>query len=209
VPGRHRRKNILPVVATEDDVVDGIGKMDTEFTSHAGMIAEEYQEIKRDQRSANGDETHETRHPRAGGNDEFHGKMDKTWLIAPPASFFISVLSLQAVPIALLLLLLFFLYLFLGLRFWRPLLTLCISWLLFLLLDCRTSLLGRCWTLGILLLPWTSHPRLILLFPLGRCGRFLFNLLKVLTDYRFLRLVTVLLAVDRMLLLRPAGVPLS
>jgi len=39
-------KNRLASVATEDDVVDGIVKMDTKFTSHAGVISKECPKIK-------------------------------------------------------------------------------------------------------------------------------------------------------------------
>jgi hypothetical protein len=117
----------------------------------------------------------------------------------------------------------------LALRPWCLLLTLSSPWLLPLILDCRASLLrrglvlwlrplvsrpallGRPRTLDILLmLPRTSHPRLFLPSPLSGCGRSLFSLLlKVLADYRVTRLVAVLLAAQRMLLLHLAGIPVA
>ena len=73
----------------------------------------------------------------------------------------------------------------------------------------RSALLARRRTLDILL-SWAFHPRLFLPSPLSRCGRSLFFLLlKVLADYRVTRLVTVILAAYRMLLLDLPGIPIS
>ena len=115
----------------------------------------------------------------------------------------------------------------LALRSRRLLLTLCGPWLLPLLLyyraarkgwgggrwlrawGSRTALLARCWTLGILL-PWTSRRRLFLPSSLRRGGRSVCSLLlKVLADDRVTRLVTIMLAAERMLLLHLAGISVS
>jgi hypothetical protein len=109
-----------------------------------------------------------------------------------------------------------------GLVRWQR--VLCGPWLLPLILDCRTSLLGRGLvrrlrvldrrtallerrrTLGSRLRR-ISHRRCFLPSPLSRCGRFLL-LLKVLADYRVTRLIAILLAAQRLLLLHP-WVPVS
>lgn len=44
-------KDRLASVAAEDDVVDGIREMDTEFASHAMMLTEECPKVKPDPRS--------------------------------------------------------------------------------------------------------------------------------------------------------------
>ena len=80
----------------------------------------------------------ETRHTRLRGNDEFLGLLDKSGLIIVlPASFFIFLLPLPMASIGLLR------SLFLALRPWWVLLTLCSPWLLPLIMDCRASLLRR------------------------------------------------------------------
>jgi hypothetical protein len=72
----------------------------------------------------------------------------------------------------------------------------------------RTALLGRRCTLDILR-SWTSHRRLILSSPLNWCRYPLCSLLlNVLLDYRFTRLVSVMLVAERLLLLQP-GIPIS
>ena len=59
-------------------------------------------------------------------------------------------------------------------------------------------------------MPWTAHRRPFLSSRLSRCGRFLCSLLlKVLADYLVMRLVTILLTTDRLLLLHLPGIPIS
>ncbi len=85
------------------------------------------------------------------------------------------------------------------------------SWrsLLLRLLHSRCLLLGRRYTLDILLLR-ASHRSLFLLFPLSRCGRFLCLLrLEVLANYRVMRLITIILAANRLLLLHLPWIPVS
>jgi len=158
-------------------------------------------------------------------------------IIAFPASFFIFLLALPVASLGLRRLPPILQSLFLALRPWRLLLTLYSPWLLPLflgrasllplILHCRASLLrrglvrllrawasrtarlGRRWTLD-LLLPWASHPRLFLPSPLSRCGRSLSSLLlKMLADCLVTRLVTVMLAAERPLLLHLAWIPVS
>ena len=112
-----------------------------------------------------------------------------------------------------------------GLAISAPAAPLCGPWLLPLLLyyraarkgwgggrwlrtwGSRTALLVRCWTLGILL-PWTARRRLFLPSSLLRGGRSVCSLrLNVLADDRVTRLVTIMLAAERLLLLPLAGIP--